>query len=148
MPATNCDLSVMQQCSYTFPCDTYKTHDDSCPNHSLRTLASLSLCLVTSHSSPETLHSLLLLLLFTSDLTKLTALDSPNRSLNCVNPRPFVRTSRISCTLRPCKHSCVNIHREEHLILRTLRTLMVSIRTCTDAATKDVPCKLQQMTLK
>lgn len=31
---------------------------------------------------------------------------------------------------------------------KTLRTLMVSIRTCTDAATKDVPCKLQQMTLK
>ena len=72
---------------------------------------------------------------------KLTALDSPNRSLNCVNIRPFVRTSRISCTLRPCKHSCVNIHREEHL---TLRTLMVSIRTCTDAATKDVPCKLRK----
>ena len=52
-----------------------------------------------------------------------------------------MRTSRISCTLRPCKHSCVNIHRNVEKDTSPLGTLMVSIRTCTDAATKDVPCR-------
>ncbi len=40
-----------------------------------------------------------------------------------------------------CQHS-QKCHREEHQ--KPLWTLMVSIRTCTDAATKDVPCKLQR----